>query len=279
MELTFTTHQAVTSDGVTLVYKTAGDGPLNLILMGGWGCTRDYYDETLAHMSIKGLRVAVFDLRGHGDSTESPDSYSSARQAADVLAVADAAGMDGFVACGQSMGAKYVQYLPVLAPTRVLGLVLINGCPAGRIDVPWEQIEETSGYAGDRHAMRATHNAMITRTVKHELSEMWIDNAAKISRQVLRETLKHCFYDDFEDKVRAAAPFRALIVSALHDKFFPVDMMQERVTGIIPGAREVYLDCGHEIPFERPAELAIAMESFLAACDPMINAPTTLFAN
>lgn len=268
MSSEFTYDKTETQDGVTLVYKITGNGPLNVILMGGWGCTKDYYDETLAHISLEGLRVLVFDLRGHGDSTESLDSYSSKRQAQDVLAIADAAGMNRFVAVGQSMGAKYIQYLPVLAPKRVIGLVLINGCPAGRIDISNDEIDEIAKHAGSRDAMRKTHHAMLAQPVKHAVSELWIKQAAAISHSVLHKTLEHCFFDDFEAEVRAAAPFRALIVGAVHDKFFDVEMMRSRVTGIIPGAREIYLDCGHEIPFERPTELAFAIEAFLAACDP-----------
>lgn len=268
MPRSFSQHRATTSDGLILHYKIAGDGPQNVIFMGGWGCTRDYYDETLSYMSLDGIRVLVFDLRGHGESDESSDNYSSRRQAQDLLELADDASMKTFVACGQSMGAKYVQYLPILAPDRVTGRILINGCPAGRIDVPQSQVDETAAYAGRIDAMRATHHAMTTQPVKPSLSEMWCRNAAKISHTVLKRTLEHCFYDDFEAEVLAAPPIPTLVVGSLRDQFFPVEMMQARVTALIAGAREIYLDCGHEIPLERPRELAFAIEAFLAGSSP-----------
>ncbi|MDO6728270.1 alpha/beta hydrolase [Cognatishimia sp. 1_MG-2023] len=260
----FSYGKAQTSDGETLVYKTAGDGPVNVIFMGGWGCTKDYYDETLALLSLEGLRILIFDLRGQGESSERSGNYTSERQAQDVLDVADAAGMETFVAIGQSMGAKYVQHVPILAPKRVSGLILVAGCPAGAIDIADSEIAEIAGYAGSRDAMRETHHAMITQPIPHATSELWIKQAAEISHTVLFQTLNHCFRDDFEQAVIAATMPPTLIVGAIHDKFFPVEMMQTRVTQIISGAREVYLDCGHEIPSERPSELAIAIESFVA---------------
>ncbi|WP_299852304.1 alpha/beta hydrolase [uncultured Roseovarius sp.] len=256
--------QVRTSDGETLVFKTAGDGPLNVIFMGGWGCTKDYYDETLALLSLNGIRIVVFDLRGQGDSSEVTSNYTSERQAQDVLNVADAAGMSTFVVIGQSMGAKYVQHVPLLAPERVLGLVLIAGCPAGAINISDEELDEIAGYAGSRDAMRETHHAMITRPIPHNTSELWIKQAAEISHNVLLKTLWHCFRDDFEKAVQSSPMPATLIVGAIHDKFFPVPMMQARVTALIPGAREIYLDCGHEIPSECPQELAFVIESFLA---------------
>ncbi len=265
--MNFEIKSASTDDGARLAYKAArGNGP-TLVFLPGWGSTKDYFDETLAHLPLDQLNIISMDPRGHGDSSEHPASYGSERQARDLLAVADSEGVERFVAIGHSMAAKFLQYLPIIAPEKLLGHVLIAGCPAGAVDAPDEAIAEWAGYAGDRDALRASHHGIITRPIKHDVSEKWIDQASKISKTVLHKTLEHCFRDDFSEKATGHSDHPpTLVIGALHDPFFPVEMMKSDVTGKIPGAREVYLDCGHEIPNETPQETARLIEAFVAGC-------------
>jgi pimeloyl-ACP methyl ester carboxylesterase len=42
------------------------------------------------------------------------------------------------------------------------------------------------------------------------------------------------------------------------------DFLRQEVAFRIPRARLVQVDCGHEIPVERPAQMAALIEAFLA---------------
>jgi pimeloyl-ACP methyl ester carboxylesterase len=55
-----------------------------------------------------------------------------------------------------------------------------------------------------------------------------------------------------------------VVVGGLHDAMFAPDALRTGVAAPLPGARLALLDCGHEIPLERPGELAALLEAFLA---------------
>ncbi len=70
-------------------------------------------------------RVVRYDARGHGRSSSGvPDSLRWSELALDMIGVADAAGIDRFVAGGASMGCATALHAAVLAPERVEALVL-----------------------------------------------------------------------------------------------------------------------------------------------------------
>jgi len=259
---------AVTDDGVSLRFKTAGSGNLPILFMHGWGSTRNYFDPTIERLDLDGLRIIAFDLRGHGESSVTAAGYDPHRLARDMLNVADAAGIKRFVSIGHSMGAKYIQCLPVLAPDRVLGQVLVAGTPAKAIPVEETLLEDWAGLSGNRDALRRSHHAIITCPVPHEVSERWVAEAAAIPGDVLRITLETCFKADFSAELASISPPPTLAIAGSRDPFFSPDFLREHMVQTLPGARLVVLDCGHEIPLELPEELARLVMAFAAGCAP-----------
>ena len=73
-------------------------------------------------------RIVRYDARGHGASAGSdrPSDYHWPALGQDMLALADALGVDRFVAGGQSMGAATSLYAALAAPERIEALVLVN---------------------------------------------------------------------------------------------------------------------------------------------------------
>ena len=140
---------AMTDDGVSISYATAGEGPPHLLCMHGWAGSGRYFDATIEHLDLTRLRAVTFDLRGHASPTRPTDGYTLERIAADALAVADAAGLDEFVVLGFSMSAKFAQYLSLVAPERVVGQILVAGCPAGEIPLPAELTDDWLSREGD----------------------------------------------------------------------------------------------------------------------------------
>jgi 3-oxoadipate enol-lactonase len=72
-------------------------------------------------------RVVRWDARGHGDSGGGldPAEYTWDKLGCDLLALADALHVSRFVASGVSMGTATALHAAVLAPDRVVGLVLV----------------------------------------------------------------------------------------------------------------------------------------------------------
>lgn len=72
-------------------------------------------------------RVIRWDARGHGQSSGRavPDDYRWDNLAQDLLGLADALGVERFVAGGASMGAATALHAATMAPARVIALVLV----------------------------------------------------------------------------------------------------------------------------------------------------------
>jgi pimeloyl-ACP methyl ester carboxylesterase len=69
---------------------------------------------------------------------------------------------------------------------------------------------------------------------------------------------------DFADRV---VPVPTLVVGGLGDQIFGPEALRDGVVAPLPGARLELLDCGHEIPLERPRELAELIQGFVTDLD------------
>jgi pimeloyl-ACP methyl ester carboxylesterase len=77
--------------------------------------------------------VVAYTARGHGDTTgweataeTNPEQFTWRYLANDMLAVADANGIDTFIAGGSSMGSATSLFAAIKAPTRVKALILVR---------------------------------------------------------------------------------------------------------------------------------------------------------
>jgi pimeloyl-ACP methyl ester carboxylesterase len=252
-----------TDDGVALSYATAGEGPPNLLFMHGWAGSGRYFDATIAHLDLTRVRAVTYDLRGHRESDPSADGYTLDSIASDALAVAGAAGLDEFVVVGFSMSAKFGQYLSVLAPDRVVGQILIAGCPAGEIPLPGELIDDWLSREGDAKRMAEVPEPFMMRAVEASVMEQFGSDAATVRRAALAGTLDVAMTSSFTERL-AAISIPSLVIGGSGDPMFPPDALRDAVVPPLPGARLALIGCGHEIPIEAPHELAGLIEAFLA---------------
>ena len=138
-----------TQDGVSIAYAITGEAPPHLLFMHGWAGSGRYFDATIEHLDLSRLCAVTFDLRGHRESGPATDGYTLEQIAADTLTVADAAGAHEFVVLGFSMSAKFCQYLSLVAPDRIVGQILVAGCPAGEVPLPQELTDDWLSREGD----------------------------------------------------------------------------------------------------------------------------------
>lgn len=254
---------AMTDDGTSISYEAAGVGPPNLLCMHGWGGSGRYFDATLEHLDLTRLRAVTLDLRGHRHSDPAGDGYTLDRIAADALAVADAAGLDGFVVLGFSMSAKFGQYVSVLAPDRVVGQILVAGCPTGEIPLPRELTDDWLSREGDASRMAEVPGPYMTRPVAPEVMVRFGADAASVSRAALEGTLDAAMHASFTDRL-ASITAPTIVVGGSADPMFSPDTLRAGVVSPLPEARLALIECGHEIPIEAPRELAALIEAFLA---------------
>jgi pimeloyl-ACP methyl ester carboxylesterase len=81
----------------------------------------------LAAFLAPDFHVYAVDLRGRGDSEKPLEGYGFAYHARDLLAFADALGLDAFSLVGHSFGATAAVYLGSVRPDRLRAVVLMDG--------------------------------------------------------------------------------------------------------------------------------------------------------
>ena len=79
------------SDGVSIFYRTEGEGPTTLLFVHGWGGNGSgpVWDPVLRRLNHGDLRLVTMDLRGHGRSEHTQHGFTTERFADDILEVAD----------------------------------------------------------------------------------------------------------------------------------------------------------------------------------------------
>lgn len=252
-----------TADGISISYKTLGDGPRNLLFMHGWAGSGSYWDEMLKHLDLGGLRAITYDMRGHGESDRAETGFTLDHIAQDTLAVADHAGADKFVLVGFSMSGKFAQYLSCMSPDRVEGQILIAGAPAGAIPFPPETYAYFLSCAGNREMMRGMISQFIKEPVRPEVMDRFLDCAIKVPPGALEGTLNTCINASFAEKL-AKVRTRTFVIGGAHDPIFSPEVLRQGVVAPLSGARLALVDSSHEIPIEKPQELAALIEAFLA---------------
>src|SRR3954470_12725724 len=103
-------------------YTVEGSGPL-VIAVPGMGDLRSSFRELVGPLVAAGYRVAVTDLRGHGQSDTTFSEYGDIPTARDIIALIDELGAPALV-LGNSMGAAAAAWAAAERPDAIAGLVL-----------------------------------------------------------------------------------------------------------------------------------------------------------
>lgn len=125
------------ADGTHLAYATIGTGP-PVLKAPNWINHIEYdwqspvWGEFLNEFA-KQCSLVRFDQRGNGLSDWDVDEISAERMIDDMLAVADAAGLERFTLFGISQGAAFSMRFAARHPERVKSLILLGGYVRGRL--------------------------------------------------------------------------------------------------------------------------------------------------
>jgi pimeloyl-ACP methyl ester carboxylesterase len=105
-------------------YTVTGDGPL-IVAVPGMGDLRATYRDLVPPLVAAGYRVAVTDIRGHGDSDTGFRVHGDDATGRDLIALIDELGAPAVIV-GNSMGASSAAWAATEHPDAVAGLVLIS---------------------------------------------------------------------------------------------------------------------------------------------------------
>ncbi|YCU75018.1 alpha/beta fold hydrolase [Mycobacteroides abscessus] len=139
-------------DGVEHQYVQAGDvkihvavaGPQDgraVVLLHGWPENWWMWHKVIPALAAAGYRVHAMDLRGAGWSEVAPAGYEKEQFASDVLAAADALGLESFDLVGHDWGGWTAQLVALKAQSRIRRLVVLNIPPV------WQQPGRVARYA------------------------------------------------------------------------------------------------------------------------------------
>ena len=105
-------------------YLEQGGGAPVILVHGNWGSSA-WWEPVLARLP-DGRRALAPDLRGRGQ-TRGPDSdYGIASMAKDILAFADALGLERFDLVGHSLGSCVAMEIALTHPERLRSLVVVS---------------------------------------------------------------------------------------------------------------------------------------------------------
>jgi len=257
--------------GGRIAYEVSGQGQL-VVLVPGMGDLRATYRFLAPRLVEAGYRVALTDLRGHGDSDPTFGSYGDVETAGDILALIEALGGPAVV-IGNSMGAGAAVCAAAERPELVSGLVLVGPFVRdGNIGVltrammrvalasPWAAMS-WKAYLPRLYAGRTPedHEAYV-RSVVASLRRPGYSSAFS---QTTR--LSH---DPAEARLaQVSAP--TLVVMGEQDPDFPDPRAEaDWIADALGGRTEMVADAGHYPQSQQPDLVADAVTGFLAEVAP-----------
>ena len=212
---------------------------------------------------LLGTRAITYDLRGHGAAAAAPPITGIPQLAADLDRLLDVLGVPAAHLVGFSFGGAVVQELAAFRPQRVRSLGLV----ATACTFPEEPLLRRAG------SMRELGRDRVVADTLARWFTPAVDPAVRDRVQHLLERIPEPVFEATwtalagYDAVGAAAsvdrPVLALAAGA--DVSTPPAMLR-RATELYPRAVFAEIDgAPHLAPLERPAEVAAALRTFLAA--------------
>jgi 3-oxoadipate enol-lactonase/4-carboxymuconolactone decarboxylase len=241
------------------------DGPDEapvVILSHSLGLDHGMWDEQVADL-LPHFRLLRYDTRGHGASSVHQGNYSVDMLGADVLALADALGIDRFAFCGLSLGGLIGQWLAVHAPDRLVRLVLAN--TSHRPDAQAMETRRRTVLADGMHAVaetvmgrffspaalarRTPRTAWARRTLLATDPHGYAGCCAAVGNWAGSSQLK-------------AVRVPTLVIAGTRDVSMPWEAHSRPLAEQIPGARLARLEAAHLSNIEAPRAFGAALADF-----------------
>ena len=254
-----------TSDDQIIAYSSLGSGPRHLFLLHGWGGAGSGHSWKwfLPHLDLTGLHVVVVDLRGHGRSQGPATGFTTERFGRDMFELADHLSIDALVVVGYSMSGRWAQWMACAEPDRVAGQILVAPAPASDLPLTDEILSGWLAAIRTRSTFEPFANGFTKEPLGPDMIDAYFHDVSTTSEAALAGTFNMCRTGGFAEKL-AASRTPTLVLAGTHDPLLSVDYVREAVADRLRGARLVELECGHEIPLEKPRETAALIEAFVA---------------
>ncbi|MDA1057538.1 MAG: alpha/beta hydrolase [Proteobacteria bacterium] len=240
----------VSSDGAEIYFESHGEGPAVVLAHGAEGNALSWFQQV--PIFAKHYRTVLYEHRGFGRSTCSPEALQPSKFGADLLAVMTALEIDRASIVAQSMAGWSAMQAALAAPQRISSIVLVatSGGLAPPVGGDTPPAVDPLPLAG-----RLSQLALAPSFPAGEPALAWLFDQVSMhnmniellaGRLGLVENL-------IRPEVLAGYTTPTMVVACDQDTFFPPDLL-ERVAAMIPGAGYVTIpQSGHAPYWERPA--------------------------
>jgi len=253
-----------------------------VLALHGLASNARWWDLVAARLSPE-RRVLAPDLRGHGRSDRPESGYSLAEVGGDVRGLCEATSLDRVVVAGHSWGASVALWLATADPDRVRGCVCVDGGAVSlREQFPsWAEAEERlrppsiTGVTEEAVRGWAKGGPLADGGDPDVAAEILLGNFEPAGGDGLRPRLRVDHHmeiarglyelDSFELMARVRCP--VLLLPARGGPW-PAEAKArslQRAKDVLGERGQVlWLDGGHDLPVQRPAEVADAIGGFVA---------------
>jgi pimeloyl-ACP methyl ester carboxylesterase len=272
--------RAVEGDGVRLHARDWGGSGPAVLLLHGLASNARIWDGVGPRLVGAGLRVVALDLRGHGASDQPGSGYDFAIVGRDLAAALAGLGLERPLLVGHSWGANVALQFAADRPGSVAGLALVDGALLG--------VAEWAGATREEVRRRLAPPRFAVPLADWLAQAGRFDHGGSAGQPWVRDFLRAGV--EVDDRGAARSRFRfdnhMQVVDALYDQRPPelyplVDCPAllcvaddgehaaakrdavGRALRLLPSAHVTwYEDTMHDIPLQRPAELAADLASF-----------------
>ncbi|MFN8541040.1 MAG: alpha/beta hydrolase [Thermomicrobiales bacterium] len=139
-----------TNDGVSIYYEREGSGPPIVLVIGLSMSLQDWRDFGVVGALRDKYELILVDPRGHGasDKPHNPGAYRFDKQAADIVAVLDHAGIERAVFWGYSLGGHIGFAAATYMPERFRAFIIGGSRPEARDPEPLHKWAESLRNTG-----------------------------------------------------------------------------------------------------------------------------------
>jgi pimeloyl-ACP methyl ester carboxylesterase len=282
---TIMTASEVVLHGHRITYRTAGSGPVLLLIHGIAGSSATW-DDVLPWLAERYTVVAP-DLLGHGMSAKPRGDYSLGAYASALRDLLGVLGHEQATVVGHSLGGGVAMQLAYQFPDRCERLILVSSGGLGRevhlllraAALPgseWVLPLLCAGNVGDAVDTMARFFGRMGFRAGSDLNEFWRgfrSLAAADARQAFVHTLRTIVDSGGQrvsasDRLYLAAHVPTLIVWGERDRMIPV-AHGRGAHEAIPGSRlEVFPDSGHFPHRDRPRHFVEVLVDFMHSTVP-----------
>jgi pimeloyl-ACP methyl ester carboxylesterase len=271
--------RAIVIDGNRLVYRTAGEGPL-LLLVHGMAGSSETWKHVMPALAERSTVLAP-DLLGQGQSDKPRGDYSLGAHANVLRDLLDALGHERATVVGQSLGGGVAMQFAYQFPERCERLVLVG---SGGLGTLYLRLLAVPGFesaapffctprlrdVGRQIAAWLAHAGVRSTPARQEIWRSYESLADPGSRQAFFRCLRDVI--DFSgqavsalDRLHRVAHLPTLIVWGARDPFIPVGHALA-AHAAIPGSRlEIVDGVGHYPHCEAPERFVAVLSDFIAS--------------